>query len=54
MYRGDGMDETMTSRDSAMRDFEIELMLLVNERLHQKGSITTEIYIKAKAQILKS
>lgn len=46
--------QNITSQAAAMRDFEIELMLLVNERLHQKGGITTEMYIKAKEQILKS
>lgn len=40
--------------ETAMRDFELELMLLVNERLYEKGSITDEMYIKAKALILKS
>ena len=37
-----------------MREFEQEIMLLVNERLHQRGGITTEMYIKAKELILKT
>lgn len=56
LSRGDGVDKVATTIDynAAMRDFEIELMLLVNERLHQKGEITTEMYIKAKEMILKA
>lgn len=48
------MDKLQTDYDTAMRDFEIELMLLVNERLYEKSSITSEMYIKAKELILKS
>jgi hypothetical protein len=44
----------VASHETAMRDFELELMLLVNERLHEKNQITTEMYVKAKELILKS
>lgn len=48
------MNKTVTDYDTAMRDFEIELMLLVNEQLYKKGNITAEMYIKGKELILKS
>lgn len=48
------LDEAMNGYDTAMHDFELELMMLVNERLFEKGSITDEMYIKAKELILKS
>ena len=49
------MDKNVTiEHKTAMRDLEIELMLLVNDRLHEKGNITTEMYIKAKELILKT
>lgn len=47
------MDKLQTDYTAAMREFEIALMLLVNERLFQKGSITPELYRKAKELILK-
>lgn len=37
----------------AMKELEMELMLLVNERLYQKSSITNEMYIRAKELIVK-
>lgn len=54
LYRGDAVDMAKTGYDAAMRDFEAELMLLVNERLYQKSSITAEMYIKAKELIFKA
>lgn len=47
------MDRLQTDYTAAMRDFEVELMLLVNERLFERGSITSEMYIKAKELIIK-
>lgn len=40
--------------DEAMRHFEEELMLHINERLYQKKVITFDMYMKAKDLILKS
>ena len=37
-----------------MRRFEIELKLLVNQRLYEKAHITEEMYIRAKELIIKS
>lgn len=49
------MDKQNTiSYSAAMHEFELELMLLVNERLYQKSVITAEMYIKAKGLILKT
>lgn len=54
MYRGDFVDKQNSAlHTAAMRDFELELMLLINERLYQKRYITTEMYLKAKELILK-
>lgn len=39
--------------DEAMRHFEDELMLLINERLYQKKEITSDMYMKAKELILR-
>ncbi len=43
----------LTVNEEAMRLFEIQLKLTVNERLYQQGAITEEMYIKAKEIILK-
>ena len=39
---------------AAMKVFETELKLLVNQRLYEKGHITEEMYIRAKELIIKS
>ena len=38
---------------SALRAFEIQAMLSVNERLLEAGEITVEIYARAKEMILR-
>lgn len=38
---------------AAMKQFEIQLKIFVNQRLYEKGTITQEMYIKAKEYIMK-
>lgn len=42
------MTGLQTDYGAALREFETELLLLVNERLHETGTITPELYAKAK------
>lgn len=48
------MNKAGDKYQEAMWSFEMELMLLVNERLYQNGKITMEMYIKAKEEIIKA
>ena len=46
--------ENLTIRKPEMQQLENEIKLLVNQRLYDKGYITSEMYSKAKSLILKS
>ena len=54
VYRGDGMDKQAIISPEAGRELELEIMLHINERLFQKGTITQEMRNKAVELILKS
>ncbi len=57
LQRGECMEKAEAAGrdyDEAMRHFEEELMLHINERLYQKKVITFDMYMKAKDLILKS
>ena len=46
--------DDITIKQAEMKKFENELKILINQRLYDKGHITSEMYSKAKAMILKS
>ena len=46
--------ETAKIIPEAMKEFEIQIMLHINQRLYDKGLITEEMYKKVKNMILIS
>ena len=44
----------MTIYPEAMKEFELQVMLHINQRLYDKGLITEEMYKKVKNVILTS